>query len=60
MLKTKGIHYHRVVMLRSDVMYLTPTDIYRRANGELDVFNEYAGVGSECVARKRAAAVDSS
>lgn len=34
------IRYDRVAMLRSDLMYITPIDIYSRANGERDTQNK--------------------
>lgn len=35
-------HYSRVAMLRSDMVYVTPIDIYQLPDGSMDYRNEYA------------------
>jgi len=35
-------HYSRVAMLRSDILYVTPIDIFQLADGSFDQHNEYA------------------
>lgn len=35
-------HYTRVAMLRSDVLFVTPVDIYRNPDGSLDYENRFA------------------
>lgn len=35
-------HYSRVAMLRSDILYVTPIDIYQLPDGSFDQRNEYA------------------
>ena len=40
--RMRNIRYERVAMLRSDVVYMTPVDIYRTANGALDQDNQVA------------------
>lgn len=37
-------HYSRVAMLRSDVLYVTPIDIYKLPDGSMDYENQYAVV----------------
>jgi len=37
-------HYSRVAMLRSDILYVTPIDIYKLPDGSMDYENKYAVV----------------
>jgi len=39
-------HYSRVAMLRSDILYVTPIDIYQLPDGSMDLRNEYAVIPS--------------
>jgi len=40
--------YSRVAMLRADVVYVTPIDIFERGDGQLDIENKYAVVPAFC------------
>lgn len=35
-------HYSRVAMLRNDILYVTPIDIYKLPDGSIDYLNQYA------------------
>lgn len=42
LMESSSQHYSRVAMLRSDVLYVTPIDIYQLPDGTKDVRNQYA------------------